>query len=165
MPLIKVEVKDVRFLNSGVHKPYAHGVPYVCPENRRHRVTEHPGAMVLLLVENNTVRRVAVIYSLPQNVLTIHHRLGAVRDGHNRRDVVMVVTGARVGLRRGVLELRLVMEEDYILAVRLLVEVRVLNGCTPIMSIESGLRYDLIVIACLDNAPRYDIHVKPIQLL
>jgi hypothetical protein len=144
-------------------------------EDGRHRVAEHPGAVVLLLVEHRpSLEVVAGADQPPQPALAVDHRLGAVGDRHDRRRVAvaasvpaapmaLAVASTRIGFEvamRGH-ELGLVVEDDDELAVGRPPEVEVGLRRAPVVGVQGRGRLGDVV------GPRplgQHVEVQPVQL-
>lgn len=87
-------------LHPGVQQPHLGRVAPVGPEDRRRRVAEQPGAVVLLLADDHIPHRVDL--SLGQQPLIGHrtpaHRLGAVAQLHHRLGPLVLAVLAAIGV-------------------------------------------------------------------
>ena len=86
IPLVDVQVKDVGFLDAGMDQVDAHRIAEIRLEYGGGGVAEHPGAVMLLLVDDGFLE-LALLQPFPDEHLAVLHRLGAVVEAHERAAV------------------------------------------------------------------------------
>jgi hypothetical protein len=128
---------------------------------------------VLLLIQDRPLQHVPLVEELPEGVLPVDHRLGAVRDGHDRRDVpvravapavvLLPFRGARALLGRPVGRTNSGSSWKTITNSRCgsASKVRIGAGLGPGVGVEGRLRRADGLR--LERAWREDVHLQPVQ--